>query len=114
MVKKLCVLAAVAVLLYSTGCARNRQVHQFEPIPEPEVGAQELTPVQPPSTTDLLNRANEAFQRANKAQEEGNAKAVQVFTRAKLAESVHAERYLADLHDAAEVEAAALAETVTV
>ena len=29
-----------------------------------------------------------------KAQEEGNAKAVQVFTRAKLAESVHAERYL--------------------
>ncbi len=29
-----------------------------------------------------------------KAQEEGNAKAVQVFTRAKLAESVHAELYL--------------------
>ena len=29
-----------------------------------------------------------------KAQEEGNAKAVQVFSRAKLAESVHAERYL--------------------
>lgn len=29
-----------------------------------------------------------------KAQEEGNHKAVQVFTRAKLAESVHAERYL--------------------
>lgn len=29
-----------------------------------------------------------------KAQEEGNAKAVQVFTRAKLAESVHAERYM--------------------
>lgn len=29
-----------------------------------------------------------------KAQEEGNTKAVQVFTRAKLAESVHAERYM--------------------
>ena len=29
-----------------------------------------------------------------KAQEEGNTKAVQVFSRAKLAESVHAERYL--------------------
>lgn len=29
-----------------------------------------------------------------KAQEEGNVKAVQVFTRAKLAESVHAERYM--------------------
>lgn len=29
-----------------------------------------------------------------KAQEEGNAKAVTVFTRAKLAESVHAERYM--------------------
>ena len=29
-----------------------------------------------------------------KAQEEGNAKAVQVFTRAKLAEAYHAERYL--------------------
>lgn len=29
-----------------------------------------------------------------KAQEEGEAKAVQVFTRAKLAESVHAERYM--------------------
>ena len=34
-----------------------------------------------------------------KAQEEGNAKAVQVFTRAKLAESVHAERYLAAYND---------------
>ena len=33
------------------------------------------------------------------AQEEGNAKAVQVFTRAKLAESVHAERYLAAYND---------------
>ena len=29
-----------------------------------------------------------------KAQEEGNAKAVQVFTKAKLAEAVHAELYL--------------------
>ena len=34
-----------------------------------------------------------------KAQEEGNTKAVQVFTRAKLAESVHAERYLAAYND---------------
>lgn len=34
-----------------------------------------------------------------KAQEEGNAKAVQVFTRAKLAESVHAENYLAAYND---------------
>lgn len=34
-----------------------------------------------------------------KAQEEGNAKAVHVFTRAKLAESVHAERYLAAYND---------------
>ena len=34
-----------------------------------------------------------------KAQEEGNAKAVQVFTRAKLTESVHAERYLAAYND---------------
>ncbi len=34
-----------------------------------------------------------------KAQEEGNHKAVQVFTRAKLAESVHAERYLAAYND---------------
>ncbi len=34
-----------------------------------------------------------------KAQEEGNTKAVQVFTRAKLAESVHAERYLAAYDD---------------
>lgn len=34
-----------------------------------------------------------------KAQEEGNAKAVQVFTRAKLAESVHAERYMAAYND---------------
>ena len=33
------------------------------------------------------------------AQQEGNAKAVQVFTRAKLAESVHAERYLAAYND---------------
>lgn len=34
-----------------------------------------------------------------KAQEEGNTKAVQVFSRAKLAESVHAERYLAAYND---------------
>ena len=34
-----------------------------------------------------------------KAQEEGNTKAVQVFTRAKLAESVHAERYLTAYND---------------
>lgn len=34
-----------------------------------------------------------------KAQEEDNSKAVQVFTRAKLAESVHAERYLAAYND---------------
>jgi rubrerythrin len=34
-----------------------------------------------------------------KAQEEGNNKAVQVFTRAKLAESVHAERYLDAYND---------------
>ncbi|MDR0514246.1 MAG: rubrerythrin family protein [Coriobacteriaceae bacterium] len=34
-----------------------------------------------------------------RAQEEGNIKAVQVFTRAKLAESVHAERYLAAYND---------------
>lgn len=34
-----------------------------------------------------------------KAQEEGETKAVQVFTRAKLAESVHAERYLAAYND---------------
>lgn len=34
-----------------------------------------------------------------KAQEEGNTKAVHVFTRAKLAESVHAERYLAAYND---------------
>ena len=34
-----------------------------------------------------------------KAQEEGNTKAVQVFTCAKLAESVHAERYLAAYND---------------
>jgi rubrerythrin len=34
-----------------------------------------------------------------KALEEGNTKAVHVFTRAKLAESVHAERYLAAYKD---------------
>lgn len=34
-----------------------------------------------------------------KAQEEGNAKAVQVFTRAKLAEAVHAERYMEAYND---------------
>lgn len=34
-----------------------------------------------------------------KAQEEGNAKAVHVFSRAKLAESVHAERYLDAYND---------------
>lgn len=34
-----------------------------------------------------------------KAHEEGDARAVQVFTRAKLAESVHAERYMAAYND---------------
>ena len=66
-------------------------------------------PAAEPLTTDLnliTGAEGEIFETSDmypafiaRAQEEGEAKAVQVFTRAKLAESVHAERYLAAYND---------------
>jgi rubrerythrin len=64
-------------------------------------------PVPGTSDLNLISGANgEIYETSDmypsfikKAQEEGNSKAVYVFSRAKLAESVHAERYLAAYND---------------
>jgi rubrerythrin len=64
-------------------------------------------PVPGTSDLNLISGANgEIYETSDmypsfikKAQEEGNTKAVHVFSRAKLAESVHAERYLAAYND---------------
>ena len=71
--------------------------------------AKEIDPATEGVQTDLnliMGAQGEIFETSDmypafikKAQEEGNTKAVQVFTRAKLAESVHAERYLAAYND---------------
>lgn len=71
--------ALIALVVIVGGCATNTrqspdvlETHQFDPLPQAEVGRQELEPVEPRSATDLLRAANEAFEQANKAQEAGD------------------------------------------
>ena len=67
--------AAVAFGVFLTGCTTTgdaREAHQFEPVPPRAVDAAELEPVAPPSMTDLLETAEEAFNAANEAQEKGD------------------------------------------
>lgn len=48
------------------------EVLQFEPIPVDEVGAQDLQPVQTRPTSELLESARAAFEKANEAQQRGD------------------------------------------
>lgn len=48
------------------------EVLQFDPTPVAEIGAQDLQPIQPRPTSELLADAMEAFHAANKAQEDGD------------------------------------------
>lgn len=58
------------------GCKTTTdKTHQFEPVPIAKVGAQDLDPVSTKSATELLKAADEAFRRANEAQEKGDQQA---------------------------------------
>ena len=58
-----------------TGCATTKEVQQFEPVPIPKVGEEELEPAAPPSVEELLQAAQDAFKAANGAQEKGDHEA---------------------------------------
>lgn len=83
----------IHIRLEATLVAEMEPGYERPVVDEPEVEAIDL---------NLIASANgEIYETSDmypafikKAQEEGNAKAVQVFTRAKLAEAVHAEKYL--------------------
>ena len=65
-------LISALVLLLAAGCARTKEVHQFEPQPIGKVGQQDLQPGDARSTTELLRASEEAFREGNKAQEAGD------------------------------------------
>ncbi len=68
-------IAAVGLAVI-TGCSTTSdKTHQFEPVPMAKVGAQDLDPVATRSATDLLKAADEAFRKANEAQEKGDQQA---------------------------------------
>lgn len=101
----------IARLFEATAAAE--QIHiamEYDLVLEMEPGYQKPTVATPPTATsdlNLISGANgEIYETSDmypsfikKALEEGHKKAVQVFSRAKLAESVHAERYLAAYND---------------
>lgn len=81
----LCVLLLGALAV--TGCSstgRTRSggaVHQFAPVPRATVATENLDPVENRSVTELLHKAEDAYRRANEAQERGDKKeALQYYT----------------------------------
>ncbi len=64
-------IVLIGLVLITAGCATKRDIHQFEPVPVAEVDAEELEPEVLPSALELLKSANEAFEAANAAQQEG-------------------------------------------
>ncbi|MCC6488723.1 MAG: LysM peptidoglycan-binding domain-containing protein [Candidatus Hydrogenedentes bacterium] len=69
--------AAAFGLTLAFGCSTTptEQTHQFTPVPIASVGEQELEPaVAARPATDLLKAADEAFRKANEAQERGDQK----------------------------------------
>ncbi|MCC6696334.1 MAG: LysM peptidoglycan-binding domain-containing protein [Candidatus Hydrogenedentes bacterium] len=69
--------AAAFGLTLAFGCSTTptEQTHQFTPVPVARVGEQELEPaVAARPATDLLKAADEAFRKANEAQERGDQK----------------------------------------
>ncbi len=69
-------IATVLFMGLLGGCATtDRDVAQFKPLPPARIGAADLDPVAPRSVTDLLRDAEQAFNEANVAQEEGDHEA---------------------------------------
>jgi membrane-bound lytic murein transglycosylase D len=71
-------LLSLPLIVLAGGCAtQNTQgrTHHFDPVPSPVVGAKELEPASPRSTTQLLRAADRAFKEANVAQEKGDSEA---------------------------------------
>ena len=67
--------AVAALVVFAAGCATTpseRDVHRFDPLPQVDVGAADLDPVETKRVTDLLLEAERAFKAANKAQEGGD------------------------------------------
>ena len=101
----------IARLFEATAAAELIHIDlEYNLVVQMEPGFEKPTVAAPPAKAcdlNLISGANgEIYETSDmypafikKAQEEGNTKAVQVFTRAKLAESVHAERYLAAYND---------------
>jgi len=68
-------VVSLGLVVALVGCARDRGVHQFEPMPVARISSQSLGPVSPRSVTDLLRDAQNAFEAANSAQEKGDREA---------------------------------------
>jgi len=70
---------AVALIFVTAGCTstanHSRGVHQFEPVPRAHVQTQELDEVAPRAVSELLREAQQAFEAANAAQEQGDSDA---------------------------------------
>ena len=72
--------AGVAIVMAAVGCTttptREAREKQFDPVLKPEVGQFDLEPVhRARGTTDLLRKADLAFQKANEPQEAGDGEA---------------------------------------
>ncbi|MCP4643044.1 MAG: LysM peptidoglycan-binding domain-containing protein [bacterium] len=71
-------VALAAVAMIATGCTTMNanepalESHQFDPVPLAEVGREDLKPIEPRSTNELLTAALDALDKANEAQENGD------------------------------------------
>jgi len=76
-IARLRLLYAVAAVIFVAGCATTGRTptKPSEPIAEMPAAEPEPQPVEPRSATDLLQAAREAFENANRAQEEGDHEA---------------------------------------
>jgi membrane-bound lytic murein transglycosylase D len=68
-------LVAVGLSLAIMGCTTGRSVHHFSPSPAARVRSQELGPAKPQLVSELLRSAQQEFEAANGAQEEGDHEA---------------------------------------
>ncbi|MFP4172858.1 MAG: LysM peptidoglycan-binding domain-containing protein [Candidatus Hydrogenedentota bacterium] len=65
-------IAATFVILATVGCAHQSDFYQFDPLAPATVGSSDLEPVEVRSVRELLLDAEEAFETANKAQDDGD------------------------------------------
>ena len=68
-------LCLAATVLVMAGCATDSGTRQFKPLPVARVRSTNLKPVSPKTATQLLRAAQEQFETANTAQEEGDREA---------------------------------------